>query len=58
MRNQKGLSDVTKHIDDLDKVAALELRKIYNAPGCIRGWLLWGNDVLVGSGRCFFQIVN
>ena len=37
MRNQKGLSDVTKHIDDLDKVAALELRKIYNAPGCIRG---------------------
>ena len=53
IRNQKGgiLSGVRKKIDDVNKVAALEIEKCYITQDVLWGWLFGKRYVLEESGR-------
>ena len=45
------LTDVRKHIGDLDKVPPIELGRGRRIPEGLRGWMLGKNDVLRDDGQ-------
>ena len=46
------LTDIRNQIRDLDRAPPTELGKGYRTPGCLSGWFLGKNDVLIEDGQC------